>query len=300
MDPGASPRLAIILPLAAMVAAMASFQVGAALAKGLFPAVGPVGAATLRLCLGAVILLAIARPWRDWPRPAPLLPLAGLGVAMAGGIVFFYLALSRLPQGVAITLQFLGPLAVAIVGSRRPIDLVWVALAALGVWRLTGTGHAGTALDPLGVAWALGSAISWASYILCGRAAGVTFGRSAAALAVSLAALLVAPVGFWQAGWALVSPSLLPLALLVALVAAALPFSLELYALPRLPARTFAVFTSLEPAFGVASGAALLGERLSLGQVGGVAAVIVAAAGAAWSSHRAGPVPAPITEAPPT
>src|SRR5580698_5229263 len=112
------------LPFLATIAAMAGFQVGASFAKSLFAAVGPEGAATLRMCLGALMLLAITRPWRAWPRPAPLLPLLGLGVAAGGAVLMFYLAQSRLPQGVAISLQFLGPLADAVFSSRRWLDLV--------------------------------------------------------------------------------------------------------------------------------------------------------------------------------
>src|SRR5580692_10873429 len=121
------------LPLLATLGAMACFQVGAAFAKTLFPAVGPLGAVTLRLGFGAIMLVAIARPWRNWPRRAPIWPLLGLGVAAGGAVAMFYLAQSRLPLGVAIALQFLGPLAVAVVGTRRAIDLVWAALAAAGV-----------------------------------------------------------------------------------------------------------------------------------------------------------------------
>jgi inner membrane transporter RhtA len=279
--PRMSGRFDIVLPLAATLAAMAAFQVGASLAKRLFPAVGPEGAAALRLALGAVMLLAIARPWRSWPRSAPLLPLFGLGVSMGLTITMFYLALSRLPQGIAIALQFLGPLTVAVVGSRRPADLVWALLAGVGVWLMVGVAAARGRIDPLGVAFALAAAAGWANYIIVGRIAGAAFGRATAALAVSIAALVAAPVGLWRAGAGLFSPGLLPLALVVAFLAAALPFSLELYALRRLPARTFAIFTSLEPAIGVLSGFFLLGERLTGFQLAGVAAVVAAAAGAA-------------------
>lgn len=266
---------------------MAAFQIGAAFAKGLFPAVGPQGAATLRLCLGGAMLLAIARAWRNWPRQAPLLPLVGLGTAMAGTILLFYLAIARLPLGVAIALQFLGPLAVAVLGSRRATDLVWAALAGSGVWLLVEPTPGEAALDPFGVVFALGAAAGWASYMLLGRVAGSAFGRSAAALSVSIAGLLVLPVGIAHAGTALLSVELLPLALAVALFSAAIPFSLELYALPRLPARTFAVFTSLEPAFAVLSGLIILGEVLAWTQLTGVSMVMFAAAGAAWHASEA-------------
>jgi inner membrane transporter RhtA len=271
---------------------MAAFQIGAGLAKGLFATVGPEGAATLRLCLGGAMLLALARPWRGWPRIAPLLPLLGLSAAMAGTILLFYLAIDRLPLGAAISLQFLGPLAVAVVGSRRRLDLLWASLAAGGVWCLVSPSSGQTALDPVGILFALGAAGGWASYIVLGRTAGATFGRATAALSVSLAGLLILPVGVAEAGTALLSLELLPLALIVALLSAAIPFSLELYALPRLPARTFAVFTSLEPAFGVIAGLIILNEVLAWSQIAGVAMVMTAAAGAAWQTAKK---PAPST-----
>jgi inner membrane transporter RhtA len=283
----AAKPIGILLPVIAAVAAMASFQIGAAVAKILFPAIGPEGAATLRLVLGALLLLAIARPWRNWPRPAPLLPLLGLGLAMAGTILMFYLAIERLPIGIAIALQFLGPLAVAIAGSRRATDLLWAALAAAGVWLLVGPTFGGAPLDLIGIFWALGAATGWGSYILLGRAASSTFGPSTAALALSLAALMILPAGIWEAGASLLAPTLIPLALLMAVFSSAIPFTLEFYALPRMPARTFAVLMSLEPAFGVLSGLFILGETLAWRQVVGVAMVIIAAAGASWSSTGA-------------
>jgi inner membrane transporter RhtA len=228
------------------------------------------------------MLLLVARPWRDWPKEAPLLPLTGLGVVMAGTILLFYLAIERLPLAIAIALQFLGPLAVAMLGSRRAVDLIWALLAAVGVWLLVEPAPAQKDLDPLGMLFALGAASGWASYILLGRNAAAAFGSSTAALSVNIAGLLTLPVGIAHAGTSLFSAELLPLALLVALFSAAVPFSLELYALPRLPSRTFAVFTSLEPAFAVIAGFAILNEVLALSQLAGVGMVVGAAAGAAW------------------
>ena len=277
----------VVLPLAAATCAMACFQIGAALAKGLFPVVGPQGAAALRLTLGSGMLLALVRPWRRWPQRAPLGGLIGLGLSMAAAIDFFYLAIARLPLGVAIPLQFMGPLAVAVASSHRASDLAWVAAAAAGVWALVGSGAGAAHIDLVGVGYALGAAAGWAGYILCGRAAGAVYGRSTAGLAAGVAALVALPIGAAHAGAALLSPELLPLALLVAAVSTALPFTLELYALPRLPARTFATFTSLEPAFAGLSGLVLLGERLSAIQWTGIALVMTAAAGAAWSGAKA-------------
>ena len=283
-------RAGVILPLLAATAAMACFQGGAALAKGLFPAVGPQGAAALRLVFGALMLTAVVRPWRNWPAAAPLAPMFGLGISMAGAILCFFQAIQHLPLGVALSLQVLGPLGVAVATSRRPSDLLWVALAAVGVWSLVGIGQAEVALiDLAGLPWAMGAAAGWAGYILFGRVAGAAFGASAAAPAAAIAAILAFPVGLAHAGAALFDVALLPLALGIGLLSTALPFSLELYAMPRLPARTFATFTSLEPVFAVLSGFLFLHERLAALQILGVCAVIVAAAGAAWSSAERRP-----------
>lgn len=291
----------VLLPVAAVIGATAAFQVGAALAKGLFPALGPEGTAALRILLGALMLAVLIRPWRHWPADAPLLPMLGLGVTTAGAILFFYMALGRLPQGVAIALQFLGPLAVAIAGSHRPRDFLWAALAAGGVWALLGrdlTSGPGR-LDLVGVGFALAAAASWAAYIVWGQTASRAFGRATPALATGIAALVIVPVGIAHAGLpALLDPRLLPLALVVAVISTAIPFTLEMYALPRLPARTFAVLTSLEPAFGALSGLLLLREALRPEQVLGVAAVMLAAAGAAGASRPA--AHAAPTDAPPT
>lgn len=285
-EPAATPA-GVILPLLAATAAMACFQGGAALAKGLFPAVGPQGAAALRLVFGAMMLTAVTRPWRKWPKPAPLAPMFGLGLSMAAAVVCFFEAIQRLPLGVALSLQVLGPLGVAIASSRRPSDLLWVALAAIGVWSLVGVGQAEVALiDLRGLPWAIGAAAGWAGYILFGRATSQAFGTSAAAPAAAIAAILLLPVGLAHAGVALFAPAVIPLALVLGVLCTALPFALELYAMPRLPARTFATFTSLEPAFAVLSGFLLLHERLTALQIAGVCAVIAAAAGAAWAGAR--------------
>lgn len=285
--------MGVVAPLLAVTAAMAAFQVGAAFAKQLFPVVGPQGAAALRIVLGALMLLAVGRPWRAWPGRGSIVPLIGLGISVAGVILFFYLAIDRLPLGVAIALQFLGPLSVAVFGSRRASDLVWAATAAAGVWLLVGVGRQTGALDLLGIGWALAAAACWAGYILVGRRVSQGYGVAVASLSIGVAALVVLPVGLAHAGPALFAPAILPLALLVALMSTAVPFALEFFAMPRMPARTFAVFTSLEPAFGVLSGLFLLHERLSPAQVGGVAMVVAAAAAAAWSSAAGAPAAHP-------
>ena len=274
------------LPLLSVLCATAAFQVGAALAKGLFPAVGPTGAAALRLTFAALLLLGLHRPWRVWPTNAPRLPLLGLGLSLGGVMLLFYMGLTRAPLAVVISLQFLGPLAIALFDSCRPIDLLWAGLAGFGVWSIVGVTDAAASTDGLGILYGLGAAACWAGYILFGRVASRDYGRSAPALGLSIAALAVLPLGWAQAGPHLLSLEVLPLALLVALTATAIPLSLELYALPRLPPRVFAVFTSLEPAFGLLFGFLMLHERLSAGQLAGVVSVVLAAAGSTWTSRR--------------
>ncbi|MCR5873576.1 hypothetical protein LRS10_04915 [Phenylobacterium sp. J426] len=198
----------MILPLAAVTMAMGAFQVGAALAKGLFPAVGPEGAAALRISLGALMLLAVGRPWRAWrrgngPGRESALPLIGLGLSVAGVILFFYLAMARLPLGVAISLQFLGPLGVAVFGSRKAMDLLWAAMAGVGVWLLVGLGATGAALDPIGLGWGLCAGGCRAAYILIGRGVSGDYGVATAGLSVAIAAIAVLPVGVAKAGLAL-------------------------------------------------------------------------------------------------
>ncbi len=262
-------RQSLVLPLLAILAAMACFQMGAAAAKQLYPAIGPIGAATVRLVLGAAILLALVRPWRNWPANPPLLALLGLGASMAATLLCFYLAIERLPLGVALSLQIMGPLLLAGFESRRRLDFLWVLLAAFGVFCLVGLEPVDRQINALGVLYAVIAAAGWAGYIVFGRAAGTSFGPATAALSVSVAALLVLPIGLAKVGMAMFDPALLPWALLVALLSASIPFSLELYAMPLLPARTFAISMSLEPAFAVLSGLIFLGEHLVIGASAG-------------------------------
>jgi len=264
---------AALLPVLACCVAMACFQLGAVLAKQLFVAVGPMGAASLRLFIGAGVLILFTRPWRAWPTRVPRLALLGLGGSVAGAILFYYLAIDRLPLGIAMPVQFLGPLVLATVMSRGVADLLWVALAALGIWCLLGIGASGH-IDPVGIMFALGAALSWAVYILCGKVAGNALGSAAAPVSLGLAALILLPVGVASAGTTLLDPAILPLAALVAILSATVPFWLELYAMPRLPTRTFSVLMSLEPVLAVLFGRILLGEQLSLVQMLGVAFVI--------------------------
>lgn len=277
-----------VLPsLAALLAAMVSVQFGASLAKGLFPALGPEGTTICRCGLAAVMLLALHRPWRERPSRAALVAVGLYGASLGLMNLLFYLSIARIPLGVAVALEFTGPLSVALLASRRARDLAWVALAAAGIALVFPRTHATRAVDPVGVAFALGAGACWALYIVLGKRAGKAVpGGAASALGMLTAALVVAPFGVARAGARLLDPALWPLALAVAVFSSALPYSLEMHALRRLPARTFGVLMSLEPALAALAGLVVLRERLSATQGAAIACIIAASLGSAASVGR--------------
>jgi len=279
----------MLVPLAALLVAMVSVQTGAALVKGLFPRVGVAGATTLRLALASVMLLAVWRPWRRLPKARETRSLLIYGVAMGIMNLCFYSALARIPLGIAVALEFSGPLAVAMAASHRAVDFAWVALAALGLVALLPLGLAHEPLSAAGIAFALAAGGCWALYIVFGQKAGSLHGGMTAALGTVIGALVIIPFGLAQAGAALLDPSLLPIACAVALLSSALPYSLEMFALTRLPTRTFGVLMSGEPALGALSGWCFLHEHLSLVQWAAVASIMLATAGSTITSHRAAP-----------
>jgi inner membrane transporter RhtA len=279
----------MLVPLAALLVAMVSVQTGAALVKGLFPRVGVAGATTLRLALASVMLLAVWRPWRRLPKARETRSLLIYGVAMGVMNLCFYSALARIPLGIAVALEFSGPLAVAMAASHRAVDFAWVALAALGLVALLPLGLAHEPLSPAGIAFALAAGGCWALYIVFGQKAGSLHGGMTAALGTVIGALVIIPFGLAQAGATLLDPSLLPIACAVALLSSALPYSLEMFALTRLPTRTFGVLMSGEPALGALSGWCFLHEHLSLVQWAAVASIMLATAGSAITSRRAAP-----------
>jgi inner membrane transporter RhtA len=258
---------------------MCSIQVGAALAQHLFPAIGALGTTTLRVVLAALILLAIRRPSLRGLDAASLRAIALYGVSLGLMNLCFYQALRTIPLGVAVAVEFIGPLAVAAASHRSRLDILWLVLAAGGLALLAPWD--GQALDPLGLLWALGAGVFWGLYVLFGQAAGRIGEGAASALGMAVAALVVIPFGAVSAGARLFDPALLPLALAVAVLSSALPYSLEMFALTRLPRAPFGAMMSLEPAIGALAGFVMLGQHLSLRQGGAIAAVILASAGAA-------------------
>lgn len=275
------PRTALLAPIGLLLVAMISIQSGASLAKSLFPLVGAEGTTALRLVLGASILSLVMQPWRSRLNLAAYRSLLAYGLALGGMNLLFYMSLQSIPLGIAVALEFTGPLGLALLSSRRLLDFVWVALAVFGLWLLLPSGLAQTQLDPLGMTLALAAGLCWALYIVFGQKAGAAHGRQTVALGTWVAALLVLPIGLWQAGGSLFSVDLLPIALGVAVLSSALPYSLEMVALTRLPARTFSILMSLEPAIAALSGLLFLSEKLSWNQWLAIGAIILASAGAA-------------------
>lgn len=276
----------IVLAIGMLLISMVSYQCGASLAKHLFPQVGALGATAYRLGFSALILLLWRRPWRRWGGRRDWRTVCGYGLAMGAMNMVFYMSLRTIPLGIAVALEFTGPLALALLGSRRVIDFVWIALVVAGLALLLPLREQMHALDPIGVMYALAAGAGWALYIVLGRRAGAAWGGDAVTLGTSVGAVLAIPFGIAQAGSALLSPALLPYALGVAVLSSALPYSLEMVAMTRLPARTFSTLLSLEPAVAALAGVALLGEHLSLLQWLAIVTIIVAAAGTALSVRR--------------
>jgi inner membrane transporter RhtA len=279
----------VAAPIAVLIAAMFCFQLGAVVAKGLFPAVGAAGTTALRLGLAALMLLAVWRPWRLRLQRREMRVILAYGVALGCMNFCFYLSLRSIPLGIAVALEFGGPLALAMAASRRAVDFVWILMAALGLLALLPMGLGSKALDGAGVAYALAAGVFWAFYIFFGRKAGAAHGGQTTALGMSVAAILIVPIGAAQAGAALLSPAILPAALGMAVLSSALPYSLEMLAMSKLPTRTVGVLMSLDPALGALSGMFFLGEHLNWVQWLAVAAIMAASAGSAATSRDAAP-----------
>lgn len=272
-----------------VLGAVASVQTGASLAKSLFDEVGPGGTVLLRVLLAAMVLAAIWRPALRGRSRSELWLVLWFGLSLAGMNFAFYSALDRIPLGVAVTIEFVGPLGVAVVGSRRGLDLVWVVLAAAGILLLADVG--GGATDVVGVALALLAGGFWGAYILLSARAGQAFpGGSGLSLAMIVASAVLLPFGIVQGGAGLLDPAVLAVGLGVAMLSSAIPYSLELEALRRLPARVFGVLMSLEPAMATLAGFVVLGEVLGAREITAVGLVVVASAGAARSARAAPPV----------
>ncbi|MBA4866791.1 EamA family transporter [Streptomyces sp. PSKA54] len=266
-------------PIGLVLAGGISVQFGGALAVSLMPRAGALGVVTLRLIVAAVVLLAVCRPRLRGHSRADWGTVLAFGVAMGAMNGLFYQAVARIPLGPAVTLEVLGPLALSVLASRRAVNVIWAGLALAGVFLLGGGGF--ESLDPLGVAFALGAGAMWAAYIVFSARTGRRFPQAdGLALAMAVAALLFLPLGIAESGTKLIDPVTLGLGAGVAMLSSVLPYTLELIALRRLPASTFAVLMSLEPALAAFAGFLVLHQALSATQALAIALVIGASMGA--------------------
>jgi inner membrane transporter RhtA len=261
-----------------VLGAIGSVQIGASIATHLFSRLTPSGTVFVRVFVGGVILLAVTRPrWSLGPRQN-IGMLVFFGLVIAAMNLSFYQAIARVPLGICVTIEFLGPLAIAIFGSRRAVDFLWAILAGSGVILLT---RGGGAIVPLGVFFAALAGVGWAAYILLNQRVGRLFpGSGGLAIAMTIGGLALAPIGVYSAGANLVNPVLLLPALGVSLLSSAIPFSLEFAALRRLPSQVFSILMSLEPACAALAGLLLIGQRLQIVQVAAIVMVMVASVGA--------------------
>ncbi len=265
---------------------MFSIQYGASVAKQLFPLAGAAGTTALRVSISALILLVLAKVWKhkiSW-RSLPM--IAAYGASLGSMNLLFYFALERIPLGIAVALEFTGPLAVALLSSKRVLDLVWAFLAAIGIYLILPLSSSSSNLDVMGVVLALGAGLFWGLYIVFGKSAA----KSGDSLQVTawgmvFAAIVTAPFGIFLNGSQIVDMSLLPMGVLVAILSSALPYSLEMKAMRHIPTKTFGILMSLEPVVATLMGFLFLRESLSLPQWAAIVCVMLASAGSTIS-HR--------------
>ena len=265
---------------------------GTSLAKGLFPFVGAEGTTTYRLVFSTLLLMAFWRPWRrawTWA-DVPILVLFGATLGLMN--LLFYNAIKTVPFGLAIAVEFTGPLAVALWSSKKPLDFVWSVLAVAGMGLILPLGNASgvdiqaAAIDPVGIAYALGAGACWAVYIVVGQRVADRIGAFATPMGMLVAALLVTPVGISVAGSSLLNPEWMLAGLGIALLSSAIPYSLEMYSLKHLPKQTFSILLSLEPAVGALAGWLVLSEQLSTQQLCAIGLIMAASMGSAMTAGQ--------------
>ena len=279
-----NPKLWAII---AVLIAIVSVQLGATLSKHVFPLVGSEGTTALRQFFATVALLIVFQPWRGGPerRHWPVLALYGAILGVMN--LVFYASIARIPLGIAVALEFSGPLAVAIFGSRKWSDFIWVACAVAGLLILLPWGDGSTALDPLGVVFALIAGVLWGLYIIVGQKVGDrVHGGKAVALGMAFSMLFTVPIGVVFAGAALWSPTIMLYGIGIGILASAIPYALEMIALKAMPAKTFGLMMSLEPAVASLLGLIILHELLTPLQWLAVALVIIASAGSSLTAKR--------------
>ena len=278
-------KLFNIPPIPAVLFAIISVQSGAAIAKTLFPAIGAAGTASLRIGISAIILLAIYRPNLFKITPNQWKIVISYGLSLGAMNLIFYLAIERIPIGLAVTLEFIGPLVVAVIGSKRLIDYLWVLLAAIGIVLIAPWSNNG--IDLLGVLFALLAGALWAAYIVLGtKVSKIMKGGDAVATGMLFASILIVPFGILENGLTNLTPTFLYLGIALALLSSAIPFTLEMKALAQLPARTFSILMSLEPAAASIFAFIFLQEHLAFNEILAVVFVVIASVGSTITSKR--------------
>jgi len=277
----------LVLAVCSVLLAMLTIQTGASIAKQLFPLIGPEGTTALRLGFSAMVLWLVFRPWRSLPvGRRDWLAIATYGACLGGINILFYLAIARIPLGIGVALEFTGPLAVALMSSRRKRDFTWVACAVIGILLLLPDMHGADALDPVGVAMALGAGACWAGYILFGKKTNSqASGGITVALGMTVAAAILVPIGAVSQGMALLSWQVLPLGFVVGILSSAIPYSLEMVALRHMNSQNFSVFMSMEPAIAALAGFLILSELLTLWQWLAIGLVIAASLGSSLTAE---------------
>ena len=265
--------------------AMVSFQVGASVAKQLIPLIGAPGTAALRLGLSAILVIVLQRAWRTIPARKVWPVILAYGLSLGAMNFVFYFALRSIPLGIAVAIEFIGPLGVAVFASRRRVDHLWVALAAAGLLLLLPIRATEHRLDPVGVLCALGAGLGWALYIVFGQKAGRAHGAAASTWGLIVAACLIVPLGIADAGRALLAPWIWTFGMAVAVFSSALPYTLEMVALRRLSAKTFGTLMSFEPAIAAMAGLAFLHEHLTPIQWLAIGLIIIASVGTVSGEH---------------
>ncbi|OCG25015.1 hypothetical protein A9G11_02630 [Gilliamella sp. wkB108] len=273
-------------PVFLIFISMISVQGSASMAKYLFPVLGPEGMTAWRLVFSSILLVAIFKPWRKPITRLALKYIILYGVSMGCMNLCFYNAIARIPLGVAVAIELTGPIMVAMCSSRRLADFVWLGIAVTGLAILLPIHQASNNIDPIGILLALGAGSCWACYILFGRKAGAIHGASSVAIGSIIASFLLFPIGVWQSGSVMFSLELLPLVFVVALLASAIPYGLDMIALPRLPAQTFSTLMSLSPVFAAFSGLIVLHEQLNRYQWLAIVFIIISSIGTVLTMNR--------------
>ena len=279
-------RSSALVPVLALLGSIVFLCTGTSWAKHeLFPAIGAQGTTALRIGFAAMLMLMFWRPWRTPLARKDLCSIAVYGATLGIMCLSFYMSLRTLPFGIAVAIEFAGPLTVAVWSSRRALDFVWIALAIVGLALLLPLGHDVNTLDPAGMLWAALGGTGWGCYIIFGKRVGHLPVSITAPLGAAVAAMVVVPVGVAHAGTALLNPTTLLTGLGVAFISSAIPISLELFALKHLPKHVFGTMTSMEPAVAALLALLFLGEVLSWSQCVAIGLIMLASMGCAVSSQ---------------